>query len=273
MKQKVYYIFVIIILFTSCAKKVDWPLQRGNTNMIIVDGIITGGDTNTIQSIKLSYPVTQLNAIPMPVSGATVIISNDNGSYPLTENPANSGIYKTSNDSVRKPGENYTLLIKYNNINYTATTTMLPPIIPPQPVQAVQDNNDTLYHINMSNNYDATNYAMYEILLDWSKNYTNNPDSSARLLYYTLPTIDEGEIFPPSIQSVSFPARTRITEKRYSITLAYAQYIRALLLETTWQGGEFDTENANLPTNLSNGAGGFFAACGVYPLPAFIAHQ
>jgi hypothetical protein len=200
----------------------------------------------------------------MPVSGAKVVISNPDGSYPLTENPLNSGIYQTSNHLILSSGENYTLSISYNNMNYSATTTMLPSIPISQPVQPIKDSNDTLYHISTDNNYDAVNYAMYEILLDWSRNNTHNPDSSARLLYYTLPTIDESEIFPPAIQSVSFPASTRITENRYSITLEYAQYIRALLLETTWQGGLFDTEHDNLPTNLSNGAGGFFAACGVY---------
>ncbi len=263
MKKTVFYIFITISL-ASCEKKVDWPLKSGDTNIIIVDGIITSGDTNTIQSIKLSFPVTQLNAVPMPVSGAKVVISNQDGSYQLKESSLNSGIYQTSNDSICRPGENYTLQISYNNVNYSATTTMLPAITISQPLQPIKDSNDTLYHISLDNNYDAVNYAMYEILLDWSKNNTHSPDSSARLIYYTLPTIDESEIFPPGIQSVSFPANTRITENRYSITLAYAQYIRALLLETTWQGGLFDTERANLPTNLSNGAEGFFAVCGVY---------
>ncbi|MGD0709667.1 MAG: DUF4249 family protein [Bacteroidales bacterium] len=261
MKKTIFYI-IIIILLSSCEKKVDWLLQNGDTNLIIVDGIIT--DQDTTQSIKLSFPVTKLNAIPTPVTGATVIVSNEDGSYPMEENPANSGIYQTTNDSVRKPGENYTLSIKYNNKNYTATTTMLPGIYP-QTDSIVPDKNDSLYHISTGNNYDAVNYAMYEILIDWSKNHKQllTPDSSARLLYYTLPTIDESELFPPNTQSVSFPVGTVITIKRYSLTLAYAQYIRALLLETTWQGGLFDTEHANLPTNLSNGAVGFFATCGV----------
>ena len=89
------------------------------------------------------------------------------------------------------------------------------------------------------------------------------PDTSARLLYYTLPTIDVSEIFAPGIQTIYFPSGTYITEKKYSITREHAEYIRALLLESKWQGGLFDTEHANLPTNMSNGAIGFFGACGV----------
>jgi len=261
MKKNVIYLLIIFSLI-SCQKKADWQLQSGNTNLIVVDGVITNQDT--MQTIKLSFPVTQLNATPVPVSGATVVVSNNDSVYTLKENPANSGIYQ--HHFTGTAGENYNLLINYKNNIFSAKTTMLPEIPISLPVQYIKDSNDSLYHIiNIGTNYDAENFAMYEILIDWSKNSTMNPDSSARLVYYTLPAIDESEIFPPISQSVSFPANTKITESRYSLTLEYAQYIRALLLETKWSGGLFDSEHANLPTNMSSGAIGFFAACGVSP--------
>ena len=261
MKKIIIYILIIFSLF-SCQKKTDWPLQSSNTNLIVVDGIIT--DQDTMQIIKLSFPVTQLNATPVPVSGATVVVSNNDSVYTLKENPANSGIYQ--HHFTGTAGENYNLLINYKNNIFSAKTSMLHEVPISLPVQPVKDSNDSLYHINIGTNYDAENFAMYEILIDWSKNSTMNHDSSARLVYYTLPAIDESEIFPPSAQSVSFPVNTKITEIRYSLTLEDAQYIRALLLETKWSGGLFDSEHANLPTNMSTGAIGFFAACGVYSL-------
>lgn len=108
---------------------------------------------------------------------------------------------------------------------------------------------------------------MYEVLLDWSSapGYENeNPDScKIKLYYYTLPTLDVSEVFAPDFEKVSFPSHTIITERRYSLTDEHAAFLRALLLETTWQGGFFNTANSNIPTNLSEGAKGFFGACGV----------
>ena len=250
----------MIFSLMSCEKKTDWSLQGKDKNLIVVDGTIT--DEAKTQSIKLTFPVSQLNETPIPVSGATVIVSNDDSAYTLKETPANSGIYQHYFQGIT--GENYTLLINYQNNIFSAKTIMLPESQINQPLKDTIDNNDALHHITyIANAYDAENFAMYEILLDWSKNHNMNPDSSARLLSYTLPTIDVSQIFAPGIQSVTFPVGTNITEKRYSITREHAEYIRALLSETNWQGGLFDASHANLPTNLSNGACGFFAACGV----------
>jgi hypothetical protein len=108
---------------------------------------------------------------------------------------------------------------------------------------------------------------MYEILLDWANapGFENsNADScKAKLYYYTLPTLDVSEVFAPTLEAVSFPKGTILTERKYSLTDEHAAFIRALLLETTWSGGYFNTASANVPTNLSKGAVGFFGACGV----------
>ena len=39
----------------------------------------------------------------------------------------------------------------------------------------------------------------------------------------------------------------------------YQEYLRSLLSETEWRGGVFDVEKANVKTNMSEGAIGFFA--------------
>ncbi|NTW34192.1 MAG: DUF4249 family protein [Bacteroidetes bacterium] len=119
----------------------------------------------------------------------------------------------------------------------------------------------------MFNAYAPVRYAMWEILLDWSnvRDFQNqNPDScKARLLYYSLPTIDVSQVLPPEIEKISFPLGTTITQKRYSLTSEHAEFIRALLYETNWEGGLFDSAHSNLPTNISKGAVGFFAVCSV----------
>lgn len=262
-----YTIYLFFVLLISCEKRADWPLQSENKNLIIVDGTIT--DETKVHTIRLTFPVTQLNETPQPVTGANVLIQVEDSTYNLTEQPANSGIYKKK--FAGYAGKQYTLKITYNNNVYSAKTTMLAGINIQQPLLYAKNNNNNLYHITwVANVYNAQNFAMWEILLDWSNvaGYQNqNPDScKARLLYYTLPTIDVSQVFAPELEKISFPAGTIITERRYSLTKEHAEFIRALLSETNWQGGLFDSAHANLPTNLSEGAAGFFAACGVTTL-------
>ncbi len=267
MKKRLLYIF-IFLSFISCEKQVEWPLQSEHSNLIIVDGMITNEKKS--HEIKITYPVTQLNETPKPVSGATVLISDEDSTYQLTEHPAGSGIYKTASYVIGRVGNHYTLLINLKGKIYSAKTT-LPQGYVFNPLQYAKVGNNGLYHITwIANTYNAERFAMYEILLDWSNvpGYQNiNPDScKSRLLYYTLPTIDVSQVFAPVVEKQYFPEGTIITETRYSLTREHAEFIRALLSETNWQGGLFDSEHANIPTNLSDGAIGFFSACGVTKL-------
>jgi len=107
-------------------------------------------------------------------------------------------------------------------------------------------------------------------VIDWSAVpgfETLNPDSCrARLLFFTLPTIDVSEIFAPVMEQTFFPAGTFITERRYSLTPGHAEFLLELMLETNWQGSMFPTANANVSSNLSSGAVGYFGVCAVTEL-------
>ncbi|HNW98071.1 MAG TPA: DUF4249 family protein [Bacteroidales bacterium] len=267
MKKSLIYIY-IIFLFASCEKQTTWDLESEQKNIIVVDGMITNEKKE--HTIKISFPVDNLNDTAKPVTGAAVVISDFNSVYTLSEQPANSGIYKTSSDFAGIPGTQYTLFISYNNIVYTAKTRLLPGIDFHPLLYEMNTDNGLFYITTVSSNYNAKHYAIWEILLDWSnvEGYQQcNPDScKKRLLYYTLPTIDVSQTFAPSVEKIYFPTGTLITERRYSITEEHAQFIRAMLSETNWTGGFFDSSHSNVPTNISNGAIGFFSACGVETL-------
>jgi hypothetical protein len=264
MKKILLYIFIALSFF-SCEKKVDWPLQNQPNDMIVVDGMIT--DEQKQHQVKLSLPVSQLNETPQPVTGATVTISDHDSIYVLTEQPANSGIYKTDSFVHGQPGQNYTLKILYNGKEYDAQSYMLSgETFTPLIYKIVSK--DGLYHITwVASAYNPENFAMWEILLDWSTvpGYTNlDPGQcKARLLYYTLPTLDVSQVLTNELEKIYFPLGTHIIEKRYTINADYAAFIRDLLSETNWQGGVFDSSHANLPTNVSGNAVGFFSACAV----------
>ncbi len=266
MTKKIYISFLILLSVYGCEKKVDWDIKEEQTDMIIVDGMLT--DETKAHEIKLTFPVTELNKEAEPVTGATVILSDNDSSWTLTEQPDSSGIYVTKSNFAGESGKEYTLLINYKGSVLTAREQM------PQSSQFVslihyeKNTQDSLYHFTkVANIYNAHQAAMWEVLLDWSNapGYTDSLPENCRatLYYYTLSTIDVSEVLAPQLDKVEFPAYTIITQRKYSLTPEFEEYLRALLMETTWQGGLFNTASANLPTNVSNGGAGYFATCPV----------
>lgn len=259
---------ILSFLVVSCEKQVKWELDNNSLNTIVVEGIIT--DEQKIQEITLKYSANNLNEEPFPATGAIVMVSNEDSVYSFTESPAGSGKYKSVTPFTAILNRNYTLFINHNEKYYSATTYMIQGE-EFSPLRYSKNSNDDNYHIDwVANAYDPESYAMYEVLLDWSgvPGYQSFPPESCRAvcLYYTLPTLDVSEVIAPGKQKISFPLGTIITERRYSITASQAYFIRALLLETTWQGGLFDSERYNIPTNLSGGAVGYFSVNAVTSL-------
>ncbi|MBU0763481.1 MAG: hypothetical protein KJ607_01460, partial [Bacteroidetes bacterium] len=131
----------------------------------------------------------------------------------------------------------------------------------------VPGRSELFYITQVSGVYSPGEPAMWEVFLDWSHvpEYELLPDSScrARVWYYSLTTVDVSQIFSPQQEQVIFPEGTRIVEKKYSLTLQHEEFIRGMLSETVWRGGYFDVTPANITTNLSEGAIGYFGACTV----------
>lgn len=263
--KKQALIILILLSFWSCERQTDWLLDDERLNLIVVDGIITS--EQKVHTISIMRPVKELNEKPQPVSGATVKINYGTTVYPLIEDITNPGQYKTDSTFYAVAGRKYKLTINYGNKEYYANVNT-PAAETFTPLIYAKTQQQNMYHIVwVAGIYNPIKYAMWEILLDWSDapGYENEvPENcKTRLLYYTLPTLDVGEIFGPQIEKINFPSGTKITEKRYSITNEYAYYLRAMLSETSWQGGLFDVAHSNVPTNLSDGAIGFFASCPV----------
>jgi len=257
-------IFLTLLTLLSCEKKAEWTLQQQLEHQVVVDGIIT--DELKKQSIRITLSCDTLNQEPSPVTGAEVIVSGNGKVYHFHEKVASPGFYESDKLFAGVAGLEYSLLVTISDKVYTAKAKL----------GSGQDTFDAFTYVrNPSSNlfqvarvpdaYTIMTPVMYELLIDWSKvpgySEADSASTHAKLLYYALPTLDVSEIFAPTMEKIKFPAGTIITERRYFLTNEYAAYIRALLLETTWQGGYFTTAAANVPTNLSSGAIGYFAAC------------
>ncbi len=259
MKRVAKYILLLMAV-AGCEKQVNWPTDGPPQRLVIVDGTII--DHRGTQTITLTYPVTALNAVPEPVTGAVVRISGVDSSWLLTEAPAGSGKYHTAPSFIAVTGQTYSLFVSANKQIYSAQASMVPGS-EFAALRWVKNSGDDRYHVDfVASAFNSEKPAMWELLIDWSKvpgyEKTDTALCQARMLFYTLPTLDVSEIFAPAMEAISFPAGTIIEERRYSLSPAHAEFIREMLLETSWSGGFFNSAPANVATNLSAGATGFF---------------
>ncbi|MFH0895259.1 MAG: DUF4249 family protein [Bacteroidota bacterium] len=269
MKKLILYSIFFILLFASCEKKTEWALQTEDLKLLIVDAKITDEYKNQI--IELSYSYTGLNDAPPPVTGATVSVTDGDSVYTFIEKAGSAGTYESQNAFYAQIGKTYTLLVNDGSISYTASDYMVAgeSFLP---LGYTLNTSDSLYYINgVTFPYTPGKAAIYEVILDWSAvaGYENADSASCtqRIMYYSLPTVDAGQVFAPRSDRIGFPAGTLVIENRYSLSPGYTEYIRALLSETTWNGGLFNTVHSNLPTNVGpKGGAGYFGVCAIKTL-------
>ncbi|HEY8934726.1 MAG TPA: DUF4249 family protein [Cyclobacteriaceae bacterium] len=242
----------ICMLFIACEESANIHLSTEETNLIVVDGIITSENTNHL--IKLTHTYQNINGTPEPVAGASIEITDDSNNYSLTESPAGSGEYYTP--TMRAvTGKSYTITIQFENKTYTAQDSP----VPVETLPAIQYYKiDNQYSLSLSNFGQDANFVNHSI------SWKNTPactsgDCESKVVYYDLKTIDINEIFKPKKEDLLFPAGSTIIRTKYSVSAAYRSYLRSMLSETEWHGGIFDVQRANVSTNLSEGAVGFFA--------------
>jgi hypothetical protein len=255
------------VILSGCVKEAAWNPESAPPELLVVDALLT--DEVREQTIYLRKPVVKTDDVPLPVTGATILISNEDSSWQLREDSLHPGNYLTPSWFSARQGKTYTLLISLNDRIYSATASLMPSS-PFTELKYAKEESGMFYIDWVANAFSTANASMWEVWVDWSlvPGYENVPSSEthARLLFYTLPTLDVSEIFAPKMEQTLFPKGSLITERRYSLTPPHAAFIREMLLETNWTGGLFAVAPANITTNMSAGATGYFGVCGVYEL-------
>ena len=266
--QKLSYILILLIVLTSCEEIIDWDYDETPPNIMVVDGRIT--DQPMAHKIRLTKPVSELNEIPEPISGAEVSIlfkqGNDTIVNPLTEAFDEPGSYITDSSFQGITYKYYALQIKYEGHEFLAIDKLRESNpFETGNIYSITDNG--LFKVNFVYGAFANpDAAIWYFNLDWShlpdSVFAPNGTKKARLVFYSLPSIDVNGLFLSGYETVYFPAGTKIILEKYSISESYSEFLRTMLAETDWRGGVFDTYRANAFTNLSDGATGFFGACG-----------
>jgi hypothetical protein len=240
-----------LVLLTSCQEVVDRSFVAGEPR-IVVEGLLTNERTG--HKVKISWSFAGPNGTPTPVTGAAVRIIEGTTIYPLSENPLVPGEYITP-EMRAVFGREYTLHINYSGQDFVARDSSVP-VEPMTPLQYREVTGGVVLSVDKQG--EDPNYIRHEIA------WKNTPacqggGCEGLVVFYDLKTIDVHEGTKPPKEDFVFPSGSTVIRRKYSVSPAYGSFLRAMMSETEWRGGAFDVERANLPTNLSNGAVGFFA--------------
>jgi hypothetical protein len=260
MSWRIHHI-VILLLFLGCEEPVDWNIDHGALDVIVVEGMLTNELKS--HSIKLSKTIQVLNEIPRPASGAFVAVRADNQVIVFQEFPQGSGVYYS--DTLQAViNKTYQLYVNYQGKEFTASAEMVP-VGPLKPLSfQLADESNALYSINFQ---DSNEPSIKEYWISWGHlpGFEETPleESLARSFHYTLSSLDVNQAFSPEKEKVQFPAGTIILRRKYSLSDDHQEFLRTFLSETEWRGSVFDIQKGNVLTNLSAGALGYFAVSSV----------
>ncbi len=246
-------------MLTACEEQTDWNFQSLENGALVVEAIIT--DEFKRQEVLLSLSTSGLNDEAPPVSSAEVRVVGEGKTFFFREDFMRPGRYVSEKIFPAQSGVVYTLEIDWNGTTYLAEAEMAD-ILPFERMTFQPAGTDSLSIKEVAPLYLPHEQAMYEVDLFWA-HLANEESARAKLFFYTFNTIDINELFRPSQETVVFPKGSIVREKKYSLHPEFAAYLRALLMETEWQGGVFDEASGSLPTNISKGGLGFFAVCAV----------
>jgi hypothetical protein len=248
------------IFLASCEQVIEWQPQFTTEEKLVVEAIIT--DENKKQEIHLSTLLDSLNGIPSGVSDAFVMVENATESHLFWEDAEEKGKYLSQNAFKVYPGSIYKLTIDWKENKYEAWTTASD-VLPMRNFSfPAYGETDSVYIAGIGVEYNDSEEAMYEFLIDW-RHIIPGDSSLAKQVHYVFSSINIGQLFGPDKDQLYFPKGSIVFQRKYGLGDGYAEYLRSLVVETQWKGGLFEESNGNLPTNISNGGLGYFAACSV----------
>ncbi|MCH7535061.1 MAG: DUF4249 domain-containing protein [Bacteroidetes bacterium] len=261
-------IFLIALLY-GCKKEIVFDLNEGDNEKLAVEGYITT-ETKAHQIILTRSTDYYFNEAPVAVSGATVTISDGANSFPLVEQPGNTGIYETVGSFAGVEGITYTLSINDGSKDYSATSIM-PFAVPIDSVDAIPDtSNNPFLHHNKNKDYYSVRMAFADppgignyYLWILYKNGVLITDTLNEVLFGEDRLVD-GSYFPLD-EYFNYPAEVgdTMTLVMLSIPEEVFEFFIGVSLETEWKGGIFDAPPANVNTNITGGGMGLFYAAAI----------
>lgn len=252
-----------LAMIVSCTKPIDLELNDEQSQRLVVEGIIT--DIEHIQEIRLTLTSSYFANEAAPIAyGAVVTVSDGDNTYDFVEEE--NGYYHSIEEFAGEPGRTFELSIDYGGEQYTASSYMAPTVAIDslgyelEPYESEEEDEDR-FLLNLYCQEPEETLDHY-IFLNY-KNGVLETDSLPEWEFTNDDGVNGSYIggFP-----IGYPIYTHgdtAMLEVLSTSEAHYDFILAMFLETQWRGGPFDTPPANIPSNVSNGALGFFAASAV----------
>ncbi len=256
------------MMVTSCTEVIQFDLNTGEETLV-VDGLIT--NEKKAHEVKLSLSTSYYyGEDPPPATGADVTISDGTNVYTLTESPTKPGSYFTDSTVQGVIGTDYILTITYNDQTYTANDTLrrigeIDTVITFPFIDTLFTGDTTRFLVMHAQESEGRgDYYLWNYYVNGelrSKNLTEKAFGSDEFIDGATPP--EGWFIYTDIPFDSIQRFDTVTLEMFSISEDYFTFVIELFQQTVFRGGFFDGPPANIKTNVSNGAVGFFRASAV----------
>ncbi|WP_312389256.1 DUF4249 domain-containing protein [Chryseobacterium sp.] len=256
--KNIFLIILSLFLLTSCEKEIDLDLQD-ESGQIVIEGNVTDQAGPYFVKITKSVAFTEANQYPV-IADAEVILSDNSGQTETLQYIGN-GTYQTST-YVGQPGKIYTLKITAEGQQYTAQSTM-PDAVDFEDLE--QDSfavgGETSYTLlpvftdppALGNRYlfsYTVNNNPKKFFSEFSDNVNNGMPNQRPLI---LPNDDE------EVDDIKVVVGDTIHVEMQCIDQSVYTYYSALL-QLSGGGPGGGVTPTNPPSNISNGALGYFSA-------------
>jgi hypothetical protein len=264
---------LLLLLLSRCTERIEVKVDSSYTRLV-VEGYISTDTTQHLVRLTRSGDYFY-NKPAQPVSGAIVSISDGDNVEMLTESNEKPGLYMTDPSYYGVSGKTYTLIISQVDIDNNGETEEYTASSELRPVGSV----DSIQLKNISGN----DFNIYEILVfAWDPPVKN---------FYAFRVLRNGNLITDSLHEmivqddiffngnyaygipsqfldqsdkdeVIYPGDT-ITLEINGITEDYYNFILEAQSEIFYHTPIFSGPPANISSNISNGALGFFTAWSV----------
>ncbi len=292
MKRNIVYLILLSPLF-GCLEEIPYQIDSDAQKQLVVDGGLKASES--IHEIILSWTGSVTGKNPFqPARGAMVQISDGESLFDFIESELNPGHYYSDTISV-DISKTYFLTIKLNGQQYEASakgviSKPFEPIeyLPSEGGDVLGDNPQGFYYIELPGNFGGGEpylyYLEYEVPKDWKVDYPYpipaelmrwGGNGLVDTTYLIHPGIEPAALFEYSQSIVDgLPIGTKLTEKRFYLSNDYYVFLRAISMETDWRGSNImQTIPANVPSNINNGALGYFYVYDSFEVETYIQEE
>ncbi|KQT18598.1 hypothetical protein ASG31_07745 [Chryseobacterium sp. Leaf404] len=257
--KNIFLIIISLFLVTSCEKEIDLDLED-QSGQIVIEANVTDQPGPYSVKITKSVAFTQTNQYPA-IENAQVILSDNTGQTETLQYSGN-GIYKTST-FVGQSGRTYTLKMQAEGKQYTSTSTMPQAVsfdgIEQDSFMVGGETSYTLLPVFLDPQAFGNRYLFIYTVNNNPKKYfsefsdnVNNGLPNQRPLILPNDDGDEPDNVKLKIGDTIYVEMQCIDDKVYTFYSA--------LLQLSGGGPGGGITPANPPSNISNGALGYFSA-------------